>query len=391
MAAVADAESHLARAQEDAARASSMGNWKFFSPIGKRRGARVEVDVELSHPHSAVHVDPSGRVCMRLSAGMGAGMGGTAAGRPVCPVQACAFVHRWVMGEPGAAIALWVGDFNAAMVRQLESAAADAKAAAENAAAAFAGSERAVKQALDSRPDAPVHDRRRRALEEAAYAAACKATSAGAAAKQARTAVRAYATAAVVYVRRSARAGRRARVHLEVVINPSTKAVEVHARYRAVDAAAPAPARMNEARATWHVKPAPGCRIAFIDHDQWIEGGRFMRKGEAEEEGDAEEGEEVEGEEEVEGDAEEEGEEASDEDDDRAMGFAVWFFWLVRTHHQQAAFRRLKRNARKELLERKKMEEKKTVATVPQASRAAELHASDKGYKLIVPKRWWPE
>ena len=368
MAAVADAESHLARAQEDAARASSMGNWKFFSPIGKRRGARVEVDVELSHPHSAVHVDPSGRVCMRLSAGMGAGMGGTAAGRPVCPVQACAFVHRWVMGEPGAAIALWVGDFDAAMVRQLESAAADAKAAAENAAAAFAGSERAVKQALDSRPDAPVHDRRRRALEEAAYAAACKATSAGAAAKQARTAVRAYATAAVVYVRRSARAGRRARVHLEVVINPSTKAVEVHARYRAVDAAAPAPARMNEARATWHVKPAPGCRIAFIDHDQWIEGGRFMRKGEAEEEG----------------------EEASDEDDDRAMGFAV-LFWLVRTHHQQAAFRRLKRNARKELLERKKMEEKKTVATVPQASRAAELHASDKGYKLIVPKRWWPE
>ena len=74
-----------------------------------------------------------------------------------------------------------------------------------------------------------------------------------------------------------------------------------------------------------------------------------------------------------------------------AMWFAVWFFWLVRTHHQQAAFRRLKRNARKELLERKKMEEKKTVATVPQASRAAELHASDKGYKLIAPKRWWPE
>ena len=123
MAAVADAESHLARAQEDAARASSMGNWKFFSPIGKRRGSRVEVDVELSHPHSAVHVDPSGRVCMRLSAGMVVGMGGTAAA-----VQDCAYVRRWLMWEPGAVIALWVGDFCVAVVRQLESEAADAKA-----------------------------------------------------------------------------------------------------------------------------------------------------------------------------------------------------------------------------------------------------------------------
>ena len=111
--------------------------------------------------------------------------------------------------------------------------------------------------------------------------------------------------------------------------------------------------------------------------------------------GEEEEGEEeeVEGEAEEEGDAEEEGEEASDEDDDRARALKVLcFFWLrKRARYQREAFRRWTRNARKGLLKQKNEEEKKTVATVPQAARAAELHASDKDYKLIAPKRWWPK
>ena len=246
-----------------------MGNWKFVSSIGRTRGARAEVKVKLSQ-HSAVEVDQSGRVCMRLSAGMGVGMGGTAAA-----VQDCAYVRRWLMGEPGAVIALWVGDFGAAVVRQLESEAADAKAEAEHAVLTFESHGRIVEE--EARwPFAPVHDRRQRALGEAAYAAARKATSAGAKAKQARTAVGAYAVAAVGFVRRSAHAGRSAEVTLEVVINPSNNVVEVHARFLAVDVAAPAPARMNEARATWHVSPAPGCRIALLSHGQRIEGCRFV-------------------------------------------------------------------------------------------------------------------
>ena len=143
-------------------------------------------------------------------------MGGTAAA-----VQDCAYVRRWLMGEPGAVIALWVGDFGAAVVRQLESEAADAKAEAEHAVLTFESHGRIVEE--EARwPFAPVHDRRRRALGEAAYAAARKATSAGAKAKQARTAVGAYAVAAVGFVRRSAHAGRSAEVTLEVVSTPAT-------------------------------------------------------------------------------------------------------------------------------------------------------------------------